>query len=131
MECIKCKIGSLAWSDPMPTMPIIYYFGFLGFSLLSNPFLLCLPDLLSGIYPLYENWRRSIPERFSILFLVCVLISWPNTFFIFDMLNPWAKIIFLFYNLFNLGGSSHRIYREVQTSTEKGWTAIIQRSIIL
>jgi hypothetical protein len=42
---------------------LIYYFGVLGFNLLSSPLILSLPDLLSGKWELYENSRLSMPER--------------------------------------------------------------------
>ena len=55
------KTGPLA--DPAFLKYLIYCFDVLGFSLLSSPFLLSFPDLLSGLCELYENWRRSIPKR--------------------------------------------------------------------
>lgn len=55
------KAGLLA--DPAFLKYLVYYFVVLGFNLLSSPLLRSLPDLLSGICPLYKNSRLSMPER--------------------------------------------------------------------
>jgi len=49
-------------SDPI-LLKYFYCFDVLGLNLLSIPLLLSLPDLRSGICPLYKNWRLSTPKR--------------------------------------------------------------------
>ena len=56
-------------------------FYILGFSLLSFPLLLSLPDLRSGICWSYENWRLSMPERLPSLLSIMFFILETECFY--------------------------------------------------
>jgi|GEM_PF-2744937 len=61
------------------------YFDVLGFSLLSFPLLLSLPDLRSGKYSLYENSRLLMPERLPPL--SCNM--WLIQYYFLNLLRPY------------------------------------------
>jgi len=61
------------------------YFDVLGFSLLSFPLLLSLPDLRSGKCSLYENSRLLMPERLPPL--SCNM--WLIQYYFLNLLRPY------------------------------------------
>ena len=72
-----------------------YYSDILSFSLLSSLFLRSLPDLRSGIYLSYENWRRSNPKRTPLLSMINDAITSFSSKFI----DPNVLIIFRFVSI--------------------------------
>ena len=100
----------------------------------SGPLLLSWPILLSGIWPAYENCRRSIRDRLSLLLLII------NTFSLLPILpvSPSLSLIFsccAFFHqpvtrLVKRRGSRHSFILKSETDTKGRFNSLIENPSI-